>query len=174
LLVVAVALVGVAGVYVGRSLRTQSAPVGNIAVPTSLLEAGEVFPEVGLRDEAGDSTNSLDTVPGGGVVLFLDLECPPCAAMAQRWQRAREAGLIEPGGLCAVTYHRGDSVREFKAEHGLTFPFYRDSLMVFRKEYRVDRFPLEVVVGRSGRIRATSYDSETPIDPVMLHRQLEN
>jgi peroxiredoxin len=174
LLVAAVVVVGAAGVYVGRTLRTQNPPAGTIPVPTSLLETGEEFPEVGLRDENGDSTSSLDAVPGGGVVLFLDLDCPPCAEMAQRWQRARDGGVIEAGAVCAVTYHRADAVREFKAGHGLTFPFYRDSLMVFRNQYRVDRFPLEVVVGRSGRIRSTSYDSESPIDPVTLHRQLEN
>lgn len=175
LFVVLVFAVGIAGVFVGNVLRTRvhtgGASTVTIPVPTSLLDVGDPFPEVALVGEGGSEVSSLDIVPGGGVVLFLDLECPPCTDMGRRWQRAHDDGLVD--ALCAVTYHPADAVESYKAEHGLTFPVYRDTAMTFRSEYQVDRFPLEIVVGASGTIRSTSYDSASPVDPVALHRNLE-
>jgi hypothetical protein len=49
---------------------------------------------------------------------------------------------------------------------------YVDSLKTFHQQYEVNRFPLEVVVGVSGHIRSTSYNSEAPIDAGRLGKLL--
>jgi peroxiredoxin len=177
LFVVVVFAVAIAGVFVGNTLRTHVHTGGKsmvtMPVPTSLLEEGDPFPEVDLVAEDGRAVNSLDIVPAGGVVLFLDLECPPCTDMAMRWQRALVEGLIDNDAVCVITYQPHDAINAYKAEHDLRFPVYQDSATTFRRDYRVDRFPLQVVIGRSGTIRSTSYDSASPIDPITLHRALE-
>lgn len=176
LFVLLVFVVGVAGVFVGNVLRSHMTVQGNSVVttrvPTSLLEVGDEFPEAVLLDEDGGRHNTLDLLAAGGVVLFLDLECPPCALMALRWQRVIDDAALDATSLFAVTYHPHDAIREFKVQNGLHMTVLQDSLQTFHRDYEVDRFPLEVVVGASGRIRSTSYDSESPIDLVALHRHL--
>lgn len=170
--------VGAAGVFVGSAVRTRipgtKRAMVTTRVPTSLLEVGDAFPDAVLVGEDGEHVSSLDIVPAGGVVLFLDLECSPCEDMAARWQRALDGGVLDGAPVCAVTYHPRERIERFKAEHGLHFPVYQDSLQTFRADYRVDRFPLEVVVGQSGRIRSTSYNYNAPIDPVGLHVEIDD
>lgn len=176
--VVLVLVVGAAGVLVGNVIRTRmpgrSEVVVNARVPESLLKVGDPFPDVVLDDDEGVHRSTKELMGSGGVVLFLDLECEPCVDAAVRWQRAVDEGLLPADRLWGVTYHSHETIRRFRSDHALQFPLLQDSSMTFRSRYDVDRFPLQVVVGSSGRIRWTSYDSETPIDPVELQKQLDD
>lgn len=176
LFILLVLVVGATGVLVGNVIRTRmpgrSAVVVNARVPESLLKVGNPFPDVALIDNEGASWSTKEILGSGGVVLFLDLECPPCVDAAVRWQRAVDEGLLSADQLLGITYHSRETIRGFESDHALQFPLLQDSTMTFRTRYDVDRFPLQVVVGASGRIRWTSYDSETPIDPVALQKQL--
>jgi peroxiredoxin len=174
---IAVVLVVVGGVFVGRTLRSHS--VGRPAlvegdIPVTLLVAGDPFPVVTLAGEDGRAISTADVLADGGVVLFLDLACEPCVEAAQRWQRHVDEGVLVPDHLFGVTAAPRAAVREFKETHGITFPLLLDSLRVFHKDYNVDRFPLQVVVGASGVMRRVSYDTVSPIDPGTLEGDLVN
>lgn len=176
LLVVVVGGAGLAlGQWLGDRFRGNAAREVSALVPASLLDAGMAFPDVALSGAHGEATRTGERLPDNGVVvLFLDMECPPCVDMATRWQRALDEGAIDDGQLYAVTYHRQEVIDRFAEMHGLTFPIYRDAEQTFRSQFEVDRFPLQVVVGRSGMIRGTSYDSTSDIDFDNVYRQLED
>lgn len=169
--------VGVAGVWVGTLLRERVARGQSVEVsaraPRSLLHAGDAFPDVALEDAAGNGLSTTDLLANaGGVVLFIDLECPPCTDMCLRWQRAIDAGVIPADQVIGVTNQTTEVAETYRSEHGLRFDIYHDPGGVFRHEYDVSRFPLEVVVGESGRVRSTSYESASDVDTEALARQL--
>ncbi len=161
--------VGIAGVLAGAMLRNHFASskstMVTARVPRSLLKQGMTFPDAAVADTDGRLRRTAELIEdSGSVVLFLDLECPPCVNMALRWQDALDNALVEEGKVWAISYHTSEVIRNFMEENDLRFPIYTDSSQTFLKEYEVNRFPLEVVVGTSGRIRSLSYDSESPID----------
>jgi peroxiredoxin len=171
--IVLVFCVGVAGVLVGNVLRGyfSGSRTTNVTahVPRSLLRLGMVFPNVEVVGEKGDIRRTGDLLgSGGSVVLFLDLECPPCNDMALKWQSAVDKREVEAERVWGITFHSTEVIRTYKAENGLRFPIFTDSLQTFLRDYEVNRFPLEVIVGASGKIRSTSYDSESPIDLARL------
>jgi len=169
-------VVGVGGVLAGHFLRgSLSRPPGMtvLAAPQSLLEKGMDFPDVPLTLDDGRTPGARELLgEGGGVILFLDLECPPCGDMAQKWQTALALGI--PAGLrvFAVTNHPPEAIQEFKHDYAIDFPVAQDAGRVYLNTYDVDRFPLEVVVGASGKIRATSYDATARVEPAGLARLL--
>jgi len=57
--------------------------------------------------------------------------------------------------------------------HGLTFPIYEDRDRIFRTEYRVEHYPLEVDAGASGQVHSASYDSVSPIDVTVVEEWLD-
>jgi peroxiredoxin len=161
--------VGVAGVVAGGLLRDRIASskstVVTSRVPRSLLRQGMVFPDAELVDHNIELRRTGQLIGGyGSIVLFLDLECPPCISMAVKWQDALANSMIEEGRVWGISYHSSEVVKTFKEENDLHFPIFTDSMQTFLKEYEVNRFPLEVIVGSSGRIRSLSYDSESSID----------
>jgi peroxiredoxin len=160
--------VGIAGVLVGYVVRdrlpgAQKRTV-TMPVPMSLLREEMLFPDVALIGPSGEQVYSGSLVGEGSVVLFLDLECPPCEVMTAKWQAAADDNVVFPGRLWAVTYFPRQYVDDYVKQHNITFPVYVDSLQTFHHKYEVNRFPLEVVVGVSGHIRSMSYNSEAPVD----------
>jgi peroxiredoxin len=171
--VVLVFLVGVAGVFVGTYLRDhlsgKKRTIMTTRAPRSLLTRGMVFPEVEVVDENGTARGTGEVMGGEGcVVVFLDLECPPCVDLSRKWQRALDDGKVERGRVWGVTYHPQEIINEFKKDHDIRFPIFTDVQRTFLREYEVDRFPLEIVIGGSGRIRSASYDSERTLDFLQL------
>jgi peroxiredoxin len=171
--VVLMIVIGVSGVLVGHILRDRvrggQKTMLMTPAPTSLLRRGMVFPDVTVIAEDGSQMHTGDMIGGEGcVVLFLDLDCPPCQDMTDKWQRAADRGDVSYHQLWGIAFHPRDVVDEYVAEYGVGFPIAVDTSLTFFTEYEVNRFPLEVVVGSSGSIRSTSYDSTTPIDAGML------
>lgn len=157
-----VAIGGVlAGDFLRRSRAGHQGPL--VQEPRSLLHVGETFPDVPLTLPEGSRTGTRELLQGGGVVLFLDLECPPCADMARKWQDHLDATGAAPRVL-GVTNQNAPAIAWFREEHAIHFPVAQDADQVFRHTYGVDRFPLEVVVGAEGRVRSLSYDSARPVD----------
>lgn len=178
-LLVAVFAVGIAGVWVGTLIRERSASnrVHEVSakLPTSLLSPGDAFPNVELSGAAGGRLNTVDAFQErGGIVLFVDLECPPCTDMCLRWQQAVHDGIVDLDQVVGVTYHPIEVSERYRAEHGLEFAIYRDDEGVFRRVFEVTRFPLEVVVGASGQVQSTSYDSVSPVDAARVEQWLRN
>lgn len=171
--IVLVFAVGLFGVLTGQLLRGKlprfGKPQVSMPAPTSLLIPGVEFPDVVLSGEGGSPVRTVEMIASTGcVVLFLDLECPPCEEMTVRWQRAADEGVVAFDQLWAVTYQPRNRVEAYIDRQGVTFPVLVDTARTFLREYEVNRFPLEVVVGSSGVIRAASYDSATPIDEEQL------
>jgi peroxiredoxin len=167
--VVLVFVVGVGGVLVGHVLRDRLGDSQKteltMPAPKSLLKSGMMFPDVTVVSENGATMHTGEMIGGEGcVVLFLDLDCPPCQDMTDKWQRAADRGDISYHQLWGITFHPRDVVDEYAATHGVGFPIIVDTSLTFFREYEVNRFPLEVVVGASGNIRATSYNAAAPVD----------
>ncbi len=173
---VLVAAVGAAGLFVGTQVRTRIAPRPQTfraedVLDHDLPQDGD-FPDVTVIDADGEPRRCRDLVAGGTVVLFLDLECSPCTDMARRWQDALGRGVIAPAQLWAITVYPRDAITAYQDDNGFTFPIYEDRDQVFRHDYGVKQYPLEVTVGASGKIRRTTFDSVTPIDPHALAARL--
>jgi len=167
--VILVFLVGVGGVMAGAYLRDSMSKNRmrelSQRVPHSLLAVGMRLPPVVLTNgESARQTTDVALGDDGGVVLFLDLECSPCVDMCERWQRAIDSGRIDASNVVGITYHPVEVAARFREEHALSFEILQDQEQKFRADYRVDRFPLEVVVGPDGRIQSLSYDVTRPID----------
>ena len=162
-------VVGVGGVLTGHLLKSRlprfGTPDVTMPAPTSLLSRGAPFPDIALADRDGATRQTAGMIGANGcVVLFLDLDCPPCEDMTARWQQAYDDGVVAYDQLWAVTYYPWDDVKSYIDRHGVTFPVLVDTARTFMYEYEVKRFPMEVVVGASGIIRWASYDSASPID----------
>jgi peroxiredoxin len=164
-----VLVVALLGLFSGRLIRRFAPSPGNTAVtmpaPTSLLKRGAPFPDVVvlLSGNVSAFTSALLS-PRGGVVLFLDLECPPCNEMAAKWQAILDQGAVEELNVLGVANQPPHIIEEYVAAHGIRFPVVADTSHSFLREYEVDRFPLEVVVSRTGKIVSTSYDSGRAVD----------
>lgn len=172
--VISAIAVAYAGVRVGRMLRPHTNAQETItAAPEYPFAVGDVFPDVALTDSTETVVSSRTALGDrGAVVLFIDPDCESCELMCRRWEGAIQQGWIEVERVVAVCrVPRREIVSDFRAKHALTFAIYRDVEGVFLREHGVARYPLEVVVGTSGTVRSTSYDSETPIDlpTVALH-----
>lgn len=166
--------VGVAGVYVGSRVRGSADPPHlPLELASHQLPLGEPFPDVPLIGADGHTRSSRELVAGGSVVLFLDLDCPPCTDLARRWQTAIDDRLVAPDRVFAVCYYPRDAIADYRETQGLTLPVFQDSLQTFRTVHGVDRFPLAVTVGASGFVRGTSYDSVSPIDLAEVASRLE-
>ncbi|GJM43564.1 MAG: hypothetical protein DHS20C21_04060 [Gemmatimonadota bacterium] len=166
LLVVVVAMAGVGVGLLVRGFLGRDAPEQFVIQRsvTSLLQDDQTFPDVAVVAPAGTLRTSELARPHGCVFLFLDLQCPPCVDMAVKWQEALDSQSIEELRVVGITNHSADVIQRFRESHGLHFPVAEDSARVFLHDHRVERFPLEVVVGESGRIRSLRYNSGEPID----------
>jgi len=167
LVLVLIAVAG--GVVVGTLIRDRMdhrrMVEMNQRAPRTLLGLGDDLPDVTLTVAGGYTETCAELLSErGSIVLFLDLECPPCVVMCQRWQRALDDGEVDDTQVFGITNHPQDAVAAFLSENNITFPVHQDAAGEFRKQYEVDRFPLEVVVGASGRVRSLSYDSVSPVD----------
>ena len=171
--IVLLVVVGAVGLTIGHVVQGRVAP--DDGFDQTLLETrlgvGDIFPDVRLVTSAGDTTTTSALLEYGGVVLFLDVECPPCTDMAQRWQAAIDDGHIENDWVVGVTSRLHNQVESYRAEHQLTFDILHDPRSVFQGVYGVRLFPFEVVVGGSGRIRSTSRElaADVDVDALLVH-----
>lgn len=167
LMLFAVFVVGLGGVFAGLAVRGRvaSKPQVILREPTSLLRTGTELPGVDLMLADGSLVASREFIGDGGcVVLFLDLECPPCYDMVAKWEAARVVNGLEDIRVVGITNYPVDAIEAYRAENGITFPVAVDPDQVYRHEYDVNRFPLEVVIGKSGRIRSLSYFTDARVD----------
>ncbi|MGQ0720285.1 MAG: peroxiredoxin family protein [Candidatus Eiseniibacteriota bacterium] len=176
-LLLGVFAVGIAGVLVGSALRGTvgrgDAYVAADPAATSLLKPGMTFPDAATAG-GPDARTAAMTGTGGTAFLFLDLECPPCVDMAAKWQTVLDQGALPELRVVGITNHPPEHIGSFREEHGITFPIVEDTDHLFLRDWRVQRFPLEVVVGPDGRILSVSYDSVNPVDLPSLAGRLQS
>lgn len=107
----------------------------------------------------------------GGVVIFMELGCPPCSVMSINWSEALSSWKNAPSviGISAAPL---DRIARYRDYLGVGFPIYCDTGMVFETAYRVSDFPFRLVIDSAGIIRSETYDSHEIIDTTVLAAQL--
>lgn len=167
LIAIAVVLAGTAGVLTGRWLSERRV-VEMTHAPAASWTPGDPFPSLHLTTEWGDSVLSDVLLARGGVVLFLDLECPPCSDMAKKWDLATRDGVIPVEQVVAVTSQPADAIARFRQDAGLGIALYRDPGPAFLLNGWVTSFPVEVIVGQNGTVASVGYDATAPVPHALL------
>lgn len=170
-------LIAAAGMYLGMSFRSmqasQSGEFLKAEGPTSKLQVGTEFPDLMLmRPDSTMSRTSDFIARDGSVFLFMQTDCPPCETMTQKWQALINSGDIPREQVLGVTFEPPQHVATYARKHGLTFPIYADTGLVFLKDYGVTEYPLVVVVGKSGKIKMYTFDSRMSFVADELKEQL--
>lgn len=164
--------IGVVGIVAGQWIRGRllREPTGAVVThtPPPGLRVGQRLPVMVLVSERGDTLSSVDLIEGGAVVLLLDPDCPPCADMARKWQRAIKDRVVDPPAVWAVSAQPADAIRRFKEETAITFPVYRDARETLHRVYDVTQYPLELIVDHTLRIQSTSYDPRHEVNPKVM------
>lgn len=171
----ALAAFGVAGVSIGRWLgvRGWSERGPSASLARSELVVGRPFPDVRLVTVSDDTLATSRLLSGrGGIVLFLDPECPSCAPAARRWQDLLDHGKLPRGAVVGIGGATAQALESYRRSSGLSFPIHRDPFDVFRREYGVRVVPYEVVVGRSGIVRAARPVPRSPMKLAALRELL--
>ena len=160
-----------AGLYVGRMLRARTHSV--VEPPPFPFKTGELMPDVALLDSLGAVVQTSALVqPDGAVVLFLDPDCDGCTAMSTRWERALADGSVGVVHVFGISRAPASTTQPYRVAHHLSYPIYQDAHDTFLSQYGLASYPLEIVVGRSGRIRSVSDNSVSPIDAAAIERML--
>lgn len=178
LMVVIVFVVAVGGVLLGMKLRDNAGSASQATAedsnaPMSLLKIGAAFPNVNVIDEGGTATTTGAVLGDrGGVVLFMELGCPPCKEMSEKWQKAINSGEAKDIPLYGVTINLPVNIRPYRLKHNLTFPIYSDSVNFFMDSMQVENYPLQVVVGKSGKVESFTFDSNEELDLEKIQGEL--
>jgi peroxiredoxin len=168
-------VMAVAGVYVGMMLkeRSDAPPMEPYSEPTSKLAVGMPFPDVQVLDVSSRPVMTSDMLDAhGGVILFMELGCPPCVEMTEKWVEAIKSGEAKDVPVYGVAINLPMHIHSYRIKRGISFPIFSDSAGVFINQYDVTSYPMEVVVGKSGIIRYTNFDSRVPIAFDLLREQL--
>jgi peroxiredoxin len=176
LFLAAVLIVAAAGAWLGTAARSRFGrpPVDDSNdIPQSFLTVGTEFPDVHLVAEDGTAHTTHELLAGrGGVVMLLEIGCPPCSLMTARWQHELDSGALANVPVLGIAMSSPAHIRQYKTDAGLTLPIYSDGQRRFQGEYAVDAYPLNLVVSAAGRIVAETYDANAPIEPRQLEQLL--
>lgn len=134
------------------------------------LPPPEDFPDVPLTGLDGQVHSSRELAAGGSVVLFIDLHCPPCSEVVQKWQAAYDDHVVDR--VFVVTAYPLEEIVAYRDARALTLPIYQDSQAVFKTEHNLVRFPFTLYVGASGIMRGGTYDPRTPLDGAEAARRM--
>ena len=139
----------------------------------SKLIVNSKFPSVPLIAADSLQLNS-DSIysQAGAVIIFMEVGCPPCVGMTQKWQKLISEGKISKDHVAGISFDSPDAIRAYARKNGLTFPVYSDTAQVFLKTYGVDEYPLTIVVGKSGTIQSQTQDPRPEIDLEDLTKKL--
>lgn len=176
LFLIAVLLVAAAGAWLGIAVRSRfgKPPVDERAIDLqSLLTVGSEFPDVPVVDEDGTPRTTHELLADrGGVVMLLEIGCPPCSLMTARWQHELDSGSLANIPVLGIAMSSPAHIRQYKSVAGLTLPIYSDDQRRFQGEYAVDAYPLNLVVSAAGRIVEQTHDANAPIEPDRLEQLL--
>jgi peroxiredoxin len=160
--VLLVVLVGVGGLLAGRALRASRTPEVPRAELLPAFGAGDRFPDVAVEGEGRAGWTTGELVSQGAVVLFLDLDCPPCTDVAVSWQELLESGRELPP-IFGITTSDAERIADYREDMALTFAIYSDQAQRFRTDWNVRRYPLQVIVDRGGTVDAIVLANEAAL-----------
>jgi predicted dithiol-disulfide oxidoreductase (DUF899 family) len=112
-------------------------------------------------DSTIHSTSIL--LANGGVVIFMDIGCPPCSVMSENWNGVLASWDNHPPVL-GISSAPMDRIARYREHLGVAFPILCDTGMVFETAYQVVDFPFQLVIDSAGMIRTSTYDSRQIID----------
>ncbi len=171
-LVLGTAFVGVK-LGMGSKLTGENSSEYDANAPQSDLKPGVLFPDVALIDEASTNVQSQSLLAGtGGVVVFMDLACPPCKEMTDKLERAYVSELSDVK-VVGISPDKPHDVLYYRKKNNLTFPVYSDTAFTFMSRHHVQNFPLLVIVGKSGEVRDFTFDARLPIDADRIRELIE-
>jgi len=154
------------GLYLGLGMRETFNPTEvryEQTTPTALLGPGEEFPEAPLMDADSTVHSTSMLLANGGVVIFMDIGCPPCSVMSENWNDVLATWDYHPPVL-GISSAPMDRIARYREHLGVTFPILCDTGMVFETAYQVVDFPFQLVIDSAGMIRTSTYDSRQIID----------
>jgi peroxiredoxin len=166
LLVIALIIAAGAGLYLGLGMHERLEPVEfryEESTPNALLAVGDDFPDVPVMGDDSTLHATADLLQDGGVVIFMELGCPPCSVMSLNWTAAL-ASWDDPPPVFGIAYASQDRIARYKEKLGITFPIYADTGAVYEHAYQVIDFPFQLVIDTAGLIRSTAYDAHQIID----------
>lgn len=152
ILLVLVALVGAAWIWVNRLPDAGAAAVSAAGLPPAPA-VGHPAPDFTLVDVAGEPV-TLTALRGQPVVLnFWATWCPPCRAELPELQAASERlrGQVAIIGVNQV--EAAERVRSFAADLALTFTMPLDERGQVSRAYNVRSLPTTFFIDRNGVIR---------------------
>ena len=155
-----------AGLFFGLGVRERFQPAEvryEQSTPSALLGVGEEFPGMPLMAEDSSIQTTSVLLVNGGVVIFMELGCPPCSVMSTNWSEAI-ATWGNPPPVIGIASASLESIRRYREHLALRFPVYCDTGMALETAYQVVDFPLRLIIDTAGIIRSTTYDSQEPID----------
>jgi peroxiredoxin len=162
IIALAVVMAGGLGVMMGRWMGERRI-VQLSPAPVAAWQRGDIFPSLQLLTEWGDSVASDALLAGGGVVLFLDLECPPCVDMARKWNRAVRDDVVAADQVVAITAQVPVAIARFRQEEDLQFNLYQDPAAAFLANGWITSFPVEVIVGDDGAVVSVTDNAHAPV-----------
>ena len=172
-----VLVIAAAGMYLGMSVKSMQASQDSEFLqhsgPTSKLQVGTTFPDLELiTSDSGTVRTSEMIDQDGSVFVFMEVGCPPCETMTQKWQELINSGEIAEDQVIGVSFEELKYVQTYAKKRGLTFPIYADTGMVFMRNYGVAEFPLAVVVGKAGDVKMYTFDARVSFDADELKKQM--
>jgi len=161
----ALVAVAAAGLWTGAQVRRWRSPPPP-APPPPAFAAGDRFPAVPLIAEDGAAAASDDLLAGrGGVVLFIDPDCPACTDALGVWQSLLESSALAGLPVVGISSAPPEALAAYRARLGLGFPLYSDPGALFAREHGVTMVPTTVVVDAGGTVRLAGYLPVDNIDP---------
>jgi peroxiredoxin len=168
--------VAAAGLALGIRFRDRVNPPlshDGAVMPPAPLAVGTAFPTVTLKDQRGREIRTDSLLAGrGGVVMFLEIGCPPCSVMVARWQRALDEAPSQAPPVFGVSSSSLESIVGYGQRTGIRFQIFQDPDQIFERVHKVESFPFLVVVDRSLQVREHTFDSNHPIDLERFDRLL--
>ncbi len=174
---VLVIMIAAIGVYLGMTFRemraSQDRQLLQSAGPSSKLLVGTGFPDIEILNGDSILVHTVDLIrDNGSIFLFLEPGCPPCESMTRKWQALIDSGEFPREQLIGIGFDLPEHLQSYARHSALTFPIYSDTASTFMRDYGVADFPLVVIVGKSGLVKAYTYDHRVSFDPKQLALQL--
>lgn len=143
---------------------------------------GEVFADFALEDCDGNPVAFGDVLGGAELVLFNVGAgwCQPCIAeTAQLEERIHEPYCHDGLRIVQILFQDGQGLpatkffcKQWREEHGLTFPVLVDPLFTMETYFNLGQTPLNLLIDRDGVIRYRSVGEEPANLPIIIDQLL--
>lgn len=151
-----------------------SAVLGTMAVPAEAVSVGQPAPSFSLRQLNGGRLSLRDF--RGKVVLlsFWTAGCPPCNAEAPHLQRLHQKQFGPGLRVVSVAPWNGtvQETQKFARRYRITYPTLLDPGEVVVRRYRIEAYPLTVLIDRRGVVRWVHHGFRAG-DEAVMERQVQ-